>query len=254
MFNGLISQGDMLNWLAGDDPARSGSPKMQWLNLPESWGAFLLIAIVGLIVFAVFWLYRRENNTCPQSVKVVLASLRLAVLLMLVAMLLRPAMFYQQVNEIKPNIDLVRDASLSFARGDEYRDQEHVSKLAKSTGIAGSDIQNGVATRASLLNSAVSEPGWLQQIRQKGSVQVVDFSDGTSAIAVIPAIVESNVEKSDDKTEDDATESENEADSNRLIRETVPELVPNGLGTDIWQALRESLEDASNLSAIVSGQ
>ena len=107
---------------------------MQWLNLPESWGAFLLIGIIGLIVFAVFWLYRREGNTCPQPVKIVLACLRLAVLLMLVAMLLRPSMFYQQVNEIKPNIDMVRDSSLSFARGDNYRDLDHVKQLAESTG------------------------------------------------------------------------------------------------------------------------
>ena len=41
--------------------------RLQWLNLPESWGVFLLIAIVGLIVFAVFWLYRREGTNLPPT-------------------------------------------------------------------------------------------------------------------------------------------------------------------------------------------
>ena len=249
----------MMDWLIAEyrlplaDGSGRGTPTMQWLNLPESWGAFLLIAIIGLIIFAVFWLYRREGSTCPQPIKIVLACLRLAVLLMLVAMLLRPAMFYQQVNEIKPNIDLVRDSSLSFARGDQYRDSEHVEQLAKSTGLNNGEIGDGVVTRAELLNKAIADPQWLEQVRQKGSLQVIDFSDGTSNVAVIPAIIESNVAKKE-KTEDESAPDENEedkSDSKSLIQESVPELDPKGLGTDIWQALRESLEDASNLSAVV---
>ncbi len=35
------------NWLLGDDPARSGTPRMQWANLPESWGVFVLLAALG---------------------------------------------------------------------------------------------------------------------------------------------------------------------------------------------------------------
>ena len=122
----------MTNWLIVEsrlllaDVSDRGTPTMQWLNLPESWGAFLLIAIIGLLFFAVFWLYRREGSTCPPPIKIVLACLRAAVMLMLVAMLLRPSMFYQQVNEIKPNIDLVRDSSLSFARGDQYLSLIHI--------------------------------------------------------------------------------------------------------------------------------
>lgn len=246
----LMAENTILNWLAGDDPARGGSPRMQWLNLPESWGAFLLIAMVGLIIFAVFWLYRRESNTCPEGIKVVLACLRLAVLLMLVAMLLRPSMFYQQVNEIKPTIDLVRDSSLSFARGDRYRDQDHVQQLAESTGMEESAISDGSVSRAKLLNLATKDPRWLEQIRAKGAVQVIDFSDGTTSVAVIPAIIESNL-KSDSQDEADNVDDQPESTGQQLIQKSVPELSPTGLGTDIWQALRESLEDAANLSAIV---
>ncbi len=257
----LLGQNETWNWLMGDDPGRAGTPQMQWANLPESWGVFLLIAIVGLIAFGVFWLYRRELDICPMPVKLTLAGLRLTVLLLLVAMLLQPSMFYQQVNEIKPNIDLVRDASMSFARGDRYRDESLVAELAKSTGLDSGEIGQGEVPRSTLLNRAIADPKWLRAVREKGTVQVVDFSDGTKSVAVIPAIIESTVKKPQPATRDDSAQlpddnasesnSSDEEPADRLIRQTVPDLQPDGLGTDIWQALRESLDNASNLSAIV---
>ena len=63
--NILMAQSGTWQWLQGEEPGRTGTPQMQWANLPESWGVFVLIAIVAAIVFAVFWLYRRELETCP---------------------------------------------------------------------------------------------------------------------------------------------------------------------------------------------
>ena len=235
---------------------------MQWANLPESWGVFVLIAIVGLIVFGVFWLYRREQSTCPMPIKLVLASLRLAVLLMLVAMLLRPSIFYQQVNEIKPNIDLVRDASLSFARGDQYQDQQRANDLASTLKFEAEMIADGTVTRSGMLNQALSDPDWIERVRQKGTIKVIDFSDGTDSIAVIPAIVQSNVgvdadleEAAEGASQEDSGDGDEGDDDkmaeNQMIRDSIPELNPKGLGTDIWQALKASLNESSNLSSIL---
>lgn len=238
----------------GDEPGRTGTPQMQWSNLPESWGVFVLIAVVAAIVFAVFWLYRRELNTCPMPVKILLGCIRLSVLLLLVAMLLRPSMFYQQVNELKPSVDLVRDASLSFARGDRYQDDDHVKQLALATGLDAEKIANGEVSRSALLNKAIANREWIDAVREKGTVQVIDFSDGSRPVAIIPATLESekpaSAEPSGERNPPDGEALESESE-NRLIRQTLPELEPGGLGTDIWQALRESLDNASNLSAIV---
>ena len=238
----------------GDQAERSGTPTMQWANLPESWGVFVLLAIVGLICFCVFWLYRREQHTCPMPIKWLLASLRLVVLLLLVGMLLKPSMFYQQINEIKPNIDLLRDASMSFGRGDRYRDQAFVGQLAGSLNINADQIADGTVLRSMMLNKALDNPQWVSAVRDKGSIQVVDFSDGTEKIAVIPAIVESNIVEDDPVDEDQNDKLDEVADADAgesKIRDSIPELVPNGLGTDIWLALRESLDNASNLSSIL---
>lgn len=252
--NGLIAESSWW-WLAGDEPGRTGTPQIQWSALPHSWGVFVLLAIVIAIGFGVFWLYRREQNSCPLHIKYLLAGLRLSVLLLLVAMLLRPSMFYQQVNEIKPNIELVRDASLSFARGDRYQDSELVAALAKASKLDSNQLVAGEITRSELLNRSLASEAWLQRLRNKGSVRVVDFADGTESIAVIPALLESTVRQSrDEGGEADSNEekSGNENDFDRqLIRKSIPELKPSGLGTDIWQALRESLDDASSLSAVV---
>ena len=86
---------------------------LQFTGDVPMWAALGISCGVALFVF---WLYRREINTCPLPVKMVLAGLRLAVLLSLVALFLKPSIFYQQVNEVKPTITFLRDASLSFAR------------------------------------------------------------------------------------------------------------------------------------------
>ena len=77
----------------------------------------------------------------------------------------------------------------------------------------------------------------------KGSLQVVDFADGSQSVAVIPAIIDDQTKADSDST-DAADENESNDDGNeksRLIQQSVPALNPQGLGTDIWQALRESL-------------
>ena len=132
----LIAESRLLEWLVGADPDRAGTPRLQWSNMPESWGVFVLVAILAAVVFGVFWMYRREINTCPMPVKLAMAGLRLSVLLLLIMMFLKPSVFYQQVNEIKPTIAMLRDSSLSLDRGDSYRSEDQQKKLAELTGFA----------------------------------------------------------------------------------------------------------------------
>ncbi|MEL7497462.1 MAG: VWA domain-containing protein [Planctomycetota bacterium] len=241
----LAENNNWLTWLLGDDPGRVGTPRLQWGNLPESWGVFVLIAIIAAIVFAVVWMYRNEINTCPTPVKLVMAGLRLAVLLLLVILFLQPMVFYQQVNEIKPTIALLRDKSLSINRGDEYRSRDQVNQLAKVTGLSADEIESGSATRGDLINQAfATNPELVKQLRIKGALQLVDFSDGNEQVGLIPAIAKRETDAQEDEDKDDP-ETEDQA------LDTIPNLTADGLGTDLWQAVRDSLDDASRMSAIV---
>jgi len=185
----LFAQSEWLRWIIGTDPDQAGTPKLQWLNLPESWGVFVLIAIVAALVSGVFWLYRNELSTCPKSIKKLMAVLRLTVLFLLLAMYLKPSIFYQQVNEIKPTITVLRDRSLSFARADKYPDQAIASELASATGFDSQQLTNGLVTRVDLVNRAFeNQPELLEQLRQKASVKVIDFATDNQPAGLIPAL------------------------------------------------------------------
>lgn len=237
----LLAEGEWLTWLLGDDPNRAGTPRLQWGNMPESLGLFALVVIVGLIVYAVIWMYQNEINTCPRPIKILMGGLRLAVLFLLVLLFLDPLVFYQQVDEIKPTVAILRDTSLSIDRGDEYRSDDQVSQLAKLTGLSADDISSGSVKRSDLINRAFSSsPELLEKLRNKGALQIIDFADGSEQVGLIPAI---------EKRETEEETNDEPATKDRV--ESIPEVVADGLGTDIWQAVRDALDDSSRMSAIV---
>lgn len=233
------TDGSWLQWMLGDDPNRAGTPRLQWGNLPESWGVFVLIAVIAAIVFAVIWLYRREIKTCPMPIKLLMSGLRLGVLLLLVVLFLEPLVFYQQVNEIKPTITLLRDKSLSLDRADDYQSRDQINQLAKNTRVSADEIAAGDYTRVDLVNRAFGSAELLEKMRDKGALQVVDFANGNEKVALIPAIAKRETEEND--ADGEAEEEEFE----------IPPVEADGLGTDLWQAVRDSLDDASRMSAIV---
>lgn len=245
----ILAKNRLLEWIVGDDPAKAGTPQLQWTNLPESWGVFVLLAIIFAIAFGVFWLYRREINTCPMPLKLVLGGLRLAVLLLLIAMFLKPSVYYQQVNEIKPTIAMLRDSSLSFDRGDRYRSQDQVKRLSEISGFSSAQIGSGDVKRSQLVNQIFSNnPELLTELRDKGALRVVDFADGNRPVAHISA----NVKTENATGRDVDTPIDGEEDIERPSELVMlPELVADGLGTDIWQALRETLDDSARTSAIL---
>ena len=99
-------QHSLLEWI-GVDFSRSpenAEAELLWTNLPASWGVFVLIAIVGAVLYAVFWLYRRELDSAPPAVKLLLAGLRAGVVLLLALIFLGPALVYLQHRTIRPKI------------------------------------------------------------------------------------------------------------------------------------------------------
>jgi len=265
----LIAQSEWLKWIVGTNPDQAGTPKLQWLNLPESWGVFVLIAIVAALVFGVFWLYRNELSTCPKPIKKLMAGLRLTVLLLLLAMYLKPSIFYQQVNEIKPTITVLRDRSMSFARADKYPDQAIASGIAAVTGLEAQQVADGSVARVDLVNRAFeNQPELLEQLRQKASVKVIDFATDNQSAGLIPAL--SREELNENKSDTDDGEQDSASDDNDLATaadgepsegeqsdagpptlKTMPPLVADGLGTDLAQALQGVLDDGDDPSAIM---
>ncbi len=244
--------------MVGERPDRTGTPALQWANLPESWGVFVLLALVALICYGVFWMYRREINTCPKPVKLFMAALRLAVLLLLVLLYLKPSLYFQRVDEVRPPIEFLRDSSLSLARGDLYRSGEQVKRLAKLTGADASAIDEGGMSRSELLNEAFARhPELLKQMREKGPIRVVDFADGSKPYEIIPSLSAEEAKAEEAKAGVDAkptpeeTETSGSGDAVAGKKLELPALQPMGSATDIWQALKTVLDGNSTPSSIV---
>src|SRR5262249_40584266 len=124
-------QRTLLVWL-GHDFAHSpadAKPELLWTNLPASWGVFVLIGVVAAVLYAVYSIYRREMDSCPLWVKMVLATLRAGVVLLLTCIFLGPALVYLQNRTVQPTIVLARDASQSMNTPDRYAD-ESAAKIA----------------------------------------------------------------------------------------------------------------------------
>ena len=226
-------------WLLGDQQTREGVPQLQWVGMPESWGVFVLFLIIAVIAAFVFWLYTREIDTCPRPLKILLGCMRFAVLLLLVLMFLKPSVVFRQVSTIKPNIAFLRDGSLSFARKDKYTEEAESQRLALATGFEQNEISEGKRTRAELMQQALTRNNnsVLNSWREKGSLRVIDFAEVVSTSGILPAI-------GNEATDEEAKED---------IDQTLPPLIANGRGTDIWQGVRAMLGNTGRLSAIVLG-
>ena len=190
-----LAQQTLLESLVGRDPEQPGDLKLQWMNFPESWGVFVLIAVVAAVVAGVFWLYRREIDTCPRSIKLLMATMRMSVLALLILMFLKPSIFYQQVSEIKPSIVVLRDKSLSLARGDKYRDADQAQRLAKLSSLSAEEIAAGSIGRVEIMDDAIANhPEIVHGMREKGTVRIVDFADSAEPVMVLPATTKEETE------------------------------------------------------------
>lgn len=236
-----FAQNSLMQWLLGGAD-RAGTPELHWTNLPESWGVFVLLAGAAVVIAGVSWLYRHEAEVCPRIVRRILAGVRLVVLLLLLVMFLQPTVTFKQVRTTKPTIALLRDASMSMAHQDKYRDGAQAAQIASAAGVGVEALANGQIPRADLLQMAWARNNnqLVQRLREKASVRVIDFADAIAPAAVLPALEKGT-----------ATPQADPPDPSQTGEMQMPPLVAQGRGTNIGQALREALVDSNRLAAIV---
>ncbi|MEZ6096235.1 MAG: vWA domain-containing protein [Pirellulaceae bacterium] len=240
-----------LDWLFQRETEQAGELRWQWMNLPESWGVFVWLLIIGIFVAGSIWLYRRESSVCPPRIRMLLAVMRVSVLLFLLLLLFKPAVYFQQVSIQRPTFVVLRDESMSSAKADRYEDNEATQKLATAAGIATEALKKGELTRGDIINRVMrqNEQATLNAIRDKGALQIIDFSDRLNPVATLPANDPLTNDSTDNQTDNQAsTNSDPQGNTNNA---ELTDLVPQGLGTDIWLALRQVLNDTKRLAGIV---
>lgn len=242
-----------LLWLAGYDDLREMPPgakvTRELLNQPTSWGVFVLIAVIAALLYAIYALYRREMAGCPTWVKMVLATLRAAAMLLLVFILLNPALIYYRYRTDHPALIVARDASLSMNTRDSYQDTGAATSVAKLLGKSPDDVRKQKPTRVEIINDALTRDNlkFLTALTARGKVRALNFSDHVDKVDARAAKAEPAKDVKASTKDDEKAEP---------AVKPLPALLADGRGTDIWAAIREALatETPSAIVMFTDGQ
>lgn len=234
------------------DVAAGEKIEFQWTNMPTSAGVFVLIAVVLALMYAVFYLYQRELDTCPRWAKFLLAGLRTCVVLLLTVIFLGPALVVVKERTIKPAIVLARDASQSMATADRYADDEAAAKTAASLQMSVDDLRQQRLTRAQIVDKLLdptNEVHLLSQLAARGRLQTMDFADRVEKLDVRGSANPGD-KKPAEKKPDASTETQPGAAKQTDVP-PLPKLNAVGRGTDLWTSIREAAASDNPAAAVI---
>ncbi|MCI0359733.1 MAG: VWA domain-containing protein, partial [Planctomycetaceae bacterium] len=241
-------QRTLLTWLGYDfsSSAEGARPELVWTNLPASWGVFVLIAAVAALIWAVYWVYRREIDTCPAWVKMVLATLRTAVVLLLVVIFLGPALVELRQRTIQPSLVVLRDASQSMNNPDAYEDEETAKIAAAALRQSPEKIKQDHPSRVQIVNEVLASGNakLLAELRTKGKLQALNFAEQVTKVDLRDGAVGNAL-----RGVPDGNKSSNEAPPNTAP--ALPPLVADGRGSDLFSAIRQSLASDSPAAIVM---
>lgn len=259
-----------LNWLVGR-PESDGQVQLQWLNLPSSWGVFVVLAIVLAGTFFVVRWYQQERVEGPIWMRPTLLTLRLLTLLFLLLLYFQPSITLINSVRLRPPIAIARDASASMAFQDRLTDETQVERLAELTRFNVNGLKDGEYARTELINRLLGDGRnpWMEQLRAKGAVRIVDFASDLRSVTTLPAL-EADADRTNDPTGSDASQVDaaeitdataataDEANSAAGDAGTEPgndlsvkPLVADGVSTNLSRMLSSLIGDDSSVGSIV---
>ena len=124
----------------------------------------LPLAILVLLSVVCLWVYRRTNPVLPWPIKTALVLLRILVLLLLVAVLIRPLFGLSYVSKLSPEIAVLVDNSASMKLEDATKSRAEVLDLLLASGIwkeLQKKAQVSFFSFSDSLRKTSSEPGQL---------------------------------------------------------------------------------------------
>ena len=232
-----------LQWIGfdGDSIPEGAEVSFYFANLPESWGVFVFSAVVLLIGWFIFNLYRKENDACSPLAKKILALIRMTVCLFLLFVFLEPSLSYTKSRSLRPVIALLRDSSESMNIKDRYVDETSAKAAASVMGVTVEGLRSGKPSRVDVVNKILNEGDseLIGQLSKKGRLQVFDFSDRVTEVDV--------------QRKKGVSENENDKSAAGINEEQIvfPHLEANGPGTDLSGAIREALTEKLTSAVLV---
>lgn len=181
--------------------------RFEFASVPEGWwGVLGLFAVIGLC-WGVVWMYRRESRKgASPRMRIALAGIRCAVILLLAAIWLEPILATYLHRLIDSYTLLLIDDSSSMNLKDQYRDAERASRIA---GLLGSPPE-GPVERMSLVHHVLEDGDrrFLRDLSANNRVKAYTFGESPEVAFILRSEITDTrptVENGTNSAEDVAT-------------------------------------------------
>ncbi|KAA0139062.1 VWA domain-containing protein [Gimesia chilikensis] len=158
--------------------AEGGQWSAQWVGLPS--GDRMLFLILGVVVLVAggWWLYQRDARQIPLLRRCLLYSIRIALVLLVIAMLLEPILVLSKEEKIPSHLLVLLDTSQSMSLKDAWQDEERAMEVARSLGMS-SDVDALRRMNRLQLAQKMVTPSFLKDLSADGkrTVHLHGFND-----------------------------------------------------------------------------
>ena len=213
-------------------------------HMPQSWGVFVLAAVVIGLVWVSFAIYRREAGSASPWMKRLMAMFRISAFAIALITLLGPAVIFTKTRILRPMISIVRDASLSMATEDPYLDSQSATATAALLNMEVEGLKAKQPPRTDVVNAVfnANDKALLQGLEQRGRLQLIDFSDKPEQAKRLAG--EAAISPTSDE------EPDQEASPAPTLE--IPSLETGGSGTDIAAALTEAIKEKLTAAVVMT--
>lgn len=164
-----------------DDP---GKLSLRWLEPLDAWMWFIICLAVAAYVFLI---YRRDGG--GRKIRILLASLRAALIILALLLLCRPAVVYRRDRTEPSTVAVVLDHSASMAREDHYDNtvRDRLTRFVRSGEV---DVGGGAArtlSRWEIVQAIFTNPesALLEKLLDHHEVRYFEFSGSASSESLV---------------------------------------------------------------------
>jgi len=167
----------IVTWLLGSDPAELLGEGDWQFGFVAEYGNYVNLAVIAVFVAMVYLIVRsyRREGTNPAGAKAFLAAVRIAVCLLVLAVLFRPAVVLRFTRTLYSTVLVLIDDSRSMSFTDRYADPNLRAKVAAHLGVPPGELDGWSRLRI-VQKSLGGDSGVLARLAKDHPLMLMRFS------------------------------------------------------------------------------
>ena len=166
----------IFEWLFGSqsgDFAGGGSWRIDFIGEYNAYMKFALILVLAAMVYLTIRSYLREGDA-RRGVKLSLSAIRIAVIVLSLLVLLRPAAVLRYYDTHYSRLVVLSDDSISMSFKDRYAQEKEARRLAEGLGVEAAKLPD--MTRLDVFRQMAARTGVLEKLAKDHPVEIWAFS------------------------------------------------------------------------------